>query len=229
MPYSTPHLYLTAHWTDTRAPDETGQIGIRFDSPAEAVTQAMVDACIQPFTTFWTSPGANFPGAYVLRYLRLALIGLDGHYVPGSFSVDGSFGAGVANVPSSTTPMPLQVASVATFTTELPRGQASRGRIYLPPLAAALGTDGRWTATQVNLRAQAIGTLVNSLNGALRPAPGGLPAIASVFSKGTVKNTAGLRSFIRGVKIGTRPDVQRRRAKSMDEVYGATTAIPLPT
>jgi len=229
MPYSARHLYLTFHWTDTREPNESGQIGIRFDSPATAVTQAMVNACQPAAEAFWLSAGANIPGAYVLRYLRLAHIDLDGHYVPGSFSFDYSFGAGIAGTPTSTTPMPLQVSSCATFTTELPRGQASRGRIYLPPLAAALGTNGRWTAAQVDGRATALATMLQSLNSALVPAPGGLPAIASVFSKGTTKNTAGLRSFVRGVKIGTRPDVQRRRAKSMAEIYGATKPVALPS
>jgi hypothetical protein len=229
MPYSAPHLYLTFHWSDSREPDEGGQIGIRFDSPATDVTQGMVNACQPAAEAFWLSAGTNFPGAYVLRYLRLAHIGVDGKYTPGTFSYDYNFGTGIAHTPSSTTPMPLQVASVATFTTELPRGQASRGRIYLPPLAAALGTNGRWTATQVDARATAVATLLQSLNTALSVPGGGLPAIASVFSKGTQTNTAGLRSFIRGVKIGTRPDVQRRRAKSMAEIYGATKPVALPS
>lgn len=229
MPYDRRHLYLTAHWTDTREPNESGQIGIRFDSPATTVTQAMVSACAPAFQTFWLAPGTDLPAYYVLRYLRLAMIDLDGKYVPGTFSFDHSYGAGVAYNPSSTTTMPLQVSSVATFTTELPRGQASRGRIYLPPFAVPVGTNGRWQAVTVDGRATTIATLLQSLNAALVPAPGGLPAIASVFSKGTAKDPAGKRSFIRGVKIGTRPDVQRRRAKSMAEIYGATKPVALPS
>jgi histone acetyltransferase (RNA polymerase elongator complex component) len=34
-----------------------------------------------------------------------------------------------------------------------------------------------------------------------------------------------VHSFIRGVTVGTRPDVQRRRAKNMLEKYGAVKAV----
>jgi hypothetical protein len=227
MPYPSSHLYLTIHWSDTREPDEGGQVGIRFDSPVTAATQAMVTACGPAVETFWLSAGAQIPTPYVLRYLRLAVIGPDGHYPPNTFSFDHIYPNGV-NTTNASTPLPLQVASVATFTTERPRGQASRGRIYLPPLAVPLSSTGRWTATQVDARATAVATMLQSLDTALANPGGGLPAIAAVFSKGTVSNGAGLRSFIRGVKIGTRPDVQRRRAKSMQEIYGATKPVALP-
>lgn len=228
MAYDQNHLYLTINWADSREPLEGGQVGIRFDSPAEEVTQAMVDAAKTAVQTFWTSTGALIPSSYVLKYLRLAAIGTDGKYLPGTFSRDGSFGAGVSTS-NATVYHPLQVASVATFTTERPSGIASRGRIYLPPLAAAIGSNGRWTQTVCDARAAALATMLSSLNASTAFSGSGLPAFAAVFSKGTSKSPAGVRSFIRGVKIGTRPDVQRRRAKNMLEVYGATSAVTGPT
>jgi hypothetical protein len=224
VPYDSAHLYLTAHWTDNREANEGGQVGIRFRTNATAVTQAMVDAAKPAWQTFWLSAGALIPFSYKLSFLRLALIGTDGHYAPGTFSFDGVFAGGVNSANSAVT-HPMQVASVATFLSSSPRGQASHGRIYLPPLGAGCGTDGRWTAAQVNARAAAVATLVTSLNTALAATPGGANAISAIFSKGTSKGAGPASQNIVGVKIGTRPDVQRRRAKGQAEVYGTTSAI----
>lgn len=227
MSYPSSHLYLTLHWADGREPLEGGQVGIRFDSVVTEVTQAMVDAAKTHVQTFWQSAGALIPSSYILKYLRLAVIGTDGHYLPGTFSRDGSYGAGISTSNASVY-HPLQVASVATFKTERPSGIASRGRVYLPPLAAAIGADGRWSATVCNNRATALATMLSSLNASTAFSGAGLPAFASVFSKGTSKQPAGVRSFIKGVTIGTRPDVQRRRAKNMLEVYGTLAPVTGP-
>jgi hypothetical protein len=216
-------MYLTLHWEDSREIDEGGQIGVRFDTVPDIPTQAMVDACKPAVQTFWQSAGAAIPSSYRLRYLRLAGIGTDGKYLPGSFSFDATYGAGISTANAAVV-FPMQVASVATLLTELPRGQASRGRVYLPPIAASLDAQGRWSAAQCNARADEVAKMLTSLNAVIKE-PAGLPAIASVFSKGTTKNAGGLRSFVTGVKVGTRPDVQRRRAKGQAEIYGNTYAV----
>ena len=88
MPFPAPHLYLTAHWTDSREPNESGQFGIRFFTTATEVTQGMVDAAWAPMETFWTAVGAKIPAPYNLRSLRLALVAENGQNVPGTFSRD---------------------------------------------------------------------------------------------------------------------------------------------
>ena len=102
------------------------------------------------------------------------------------------------------------------------------GRCYLPPLATALGTDGRWAAADCNARATAFAALLTSLNGVIKQTTGAPPAFASVFSKGTPKSPAGAYDFVRRVTVGTRPDVQRRRAKAQREVYGTEVAVTGP-
>lgn len=225
MAYPSNHLYLTVSWEDTREPNEGGQFGIKFDAPATSVTQAMVDAAWTPVQTLWQSAGFAVPAPYRLRKLRLALIGTNGQYVPGTFSRDFIHPTGITVSANSANPMPMQVAQVATLLTELPRGQASHGRLYLPPLSTPLDATGRWSTAACDSRATAVALCLTQLNAAIQSPPGGLPSIASVFSKGTVKNANGLRSFVTGVKIGTRPDVQRRRAKGMAELYGAVKAV----
>lgn len=188
----------------------------------------MVDACWAPFETFWTNTGAKIPAPYVLRSLRLALVAENGQYVPGTFSRDYVHVTGRSNGTNTTNPMPLQVASVVTLLTDRPSGIASHGRCYLPPLSTPLGTDGRWAVTDCNGRASAFAALLTSLNGVIKQTSSAPPAFASVYSKGTPKSPAGADSFVRKVVVGTRPDVQRRRAKAQREVYGTEQAVSGP-
>lgn len=229
MPYPSKHLYLTFHWTDTREPDEGGQFGIRFDAAAEEVTQDMVAAAAGPAETFWKATASKIPAVYSLTSLRLALIGENGQYALGTFSRDHLFNPGVPGAAHMASGLPLQVASAVTLRTDLPRGQASTGRCFLPPLSDALQGTGRWTATQVDGRATQFATLLSTLNASTAFSGAGTPAFAAVFSKGTSKSPNGLRAFVRSVQIGTRPDVQRRRAKSVAEIYGATKPVTGPT
>ena len=236
MPYPSPHLYLTVHWKDQREPNEGGQFGIRFDTVATEVQQQMVDATWAAVEAFWIAPGAKIPAPYLLTHTRLALVAENGQYVPGTFSRDFVHPTGRTNGSNTTNPMPLSCASVVTLLTDRPSGLASHGRCYLPPLATALGTDGRWALSDVDARATAFATMLSSLNTAIKqgiPDGGagsgfGLPALASVFSKGTPKTPAGQSAFVRRVVIGRRPDVQRRRAKSQAEIYGTEKAVTGP-
>lgn len=228
MPYPAPHLYLTAHWIDSREPNESGQFGIRFSTTATQVTQAMADAAWTPLETFWMSTGAKMPAPYLLKSLRLALVGENGQYVPGTFSRDFVHASGRNPGTNTANPMPLSVASVVTLLTDRPSGLASHGRCYLPPLSTALQTDGRWLLADVNARAAAFATCLTSLNAVIKETTGSPPAFASVFSKGTPKSPAGVSDFVRKVVIGTRPDVQRRRAKAQREVYGTEQTVTGP-
>lgn len=218
MPFPNSHYYLTLHWKNPVEPTEAGQVGIRFDSAVNASGQALVDACKPACQTFWGSVGAAIAGAYSLQFLRLAAIGTDGRYVPGSIAYDGVYASPIAGGGGSTFPMPLSSACASTFTTGVPRGQAATGRIFLPPLTTGLDGNWRWTVAAVNGRSAAVATLLTSLNGALQ-------SKAAVFSRGTVKSTVGAKQTITGVKTGTKPDVQRRRAKGMAELYGAGSSV----
>lgn len=218
MPFPNSHYYLTFHWTDAIELLEAGQVGIRFDAPVNSSSQAVVDACKAAAQTFWTSAGAAIPGTYILKYLRLAAIGTDGRYVPGSIAYDGVYGSTVAGNAAGSGNLPRQIACASSLLSSVPRGQASKGRIYLPPLSSALGGDARWTQTAVNGRSLALATMLTSLNTAIQ-------APATIFSKGTVKSSVGSKHVITGVKTGSRPDVQRRRAKQVLEVYGTTSSV----
>jgi hypothetical protein len=225
VPFPEHHLYLTLHWSVPSEPLEAGQCGFRFHAPAETVTQGMVDALKSTVSSFWSGVGAKIPNSYQLQFLRLAPIGTDGKYPPGTIAYDGVFTGGVNGGVTPSAPLPMSISIVSTLLTPVPRGQAATGRVYLPPIADPLGTNMRWTTAVANNRSAAVASMLTALNAALVSPPGGLPANAAVYSRGTVKSTTGLYRLITGVKTGTKPDVQRRRAKRVAEAYGSVSSV----
>jgi hypothetical protein len=221
MPFAHSHLYLTLHWIPSLYPAESGQAGIRFDNPTGAVTQALVDACKPAVQTFWASAGAAIASAYALRYVRLARIDPDGHYIGSSF--DGVYSGSGVNGVGADVGLPAQSACASTLLTGVPHGQASKGRVFLPPLNKSLASPGDflWTAVDVNARSTALAAMLTSLNGIL-----GGPA--SVFSKGTVRSAAGTQRPVEAVATGRRPDVQRRRAKGIPDLRGTSSVVTAP-
>lgn len=209
MVYPNAHLYLTLHWTQSGATTEVGQTGVRFDSTAPA-TQALVSACAPACSTFWQNAVALIDNGFTLQFLRLASIGADGNYVPGTLSYDHIYSpvpAGGGGGPS--TRYPLQVAWAATLNTAMPRGRAHNGRMYFPWPNTTMGTDFRFSSTDANNRSNALAAMLSSLNTVL-------PGDATIFSK----VGAGTKNLVTSVKHGRRPDVQRRRASALPETYG---------
>ncbi len=219
MTYPNAHLYLTAHW-DVAGTAEHGQFGLRFDSPTPA-TQALVDACSAAVQTMWTTVITSISNLHRLAFLRLASIGIDGKYVPGSVAYDHNYAGTIPGgvVPAQPYLFPLQVAHVMTLHTAFARGQAHGGRIYLPPLAENLNPGFLWTAAQAGNRNNTVATMINALNGAL-------PGPCSIFSKGTKAAPAvGAKHVVTSVNCDTRPDVQRRRARQQTSAVGVPAVV----
>lgn len=214
MTFPNPYLYLTFHWAVAGTP-EVGQFGLKFDNVA-AASQALVDGCGAAATSMWGATTMDISSFYRLAYLRLASIGVDGKYVPGTIAYDHTFPGSVPGGGAATILFPLQTAHVMSLHTAMPRGQAHAGRVYLPSITENLSTAAVWTAAQCTSRNNTFATMLTALNTAL-----GGPV--SVFSKGTkAAPTVGAKHAITTVNSDTRPDVQRRRAKQLVGV----TAIP---
>lgn len=214
MPYPDDHLYLTLHWTQQGATNEVGQTGLRFSTNGP-VTQDLVNAAAGPVSTFWTAATSGIESSFLLQYIRLAHIGVDGNYVPGEVSYDYIWSSTPAGGGGATTARyPLQVALAATLITAVPRGKASKGRMYLPWYNAALDSGYKFPISNVNQRSNTLAAMINSLNDVM-------PGPCTIYSK--VGN--GFSNVVTGLYHGTRPDVQRRRAKSIVEVKGITSVI----
>jgi len=213
MTYPNRHLLLTWHWGNGGLPAEVGQCGLRFDSPAPA-TQALVDAASGPVSTFWSAATPLIEHDYRLLFVRLVSLDVDGHYFPGTTSFDHTYTGSIPGGGGTITArFPLQVASVATLFTAQPRGQAYKGRIYLPWINAALNSGYAWQSADTANRANTLAARLSDLNAAM-------PGPLTIFSKGTkAAPTVGAKHAVTGVRIGDRPDVQRRRANRQVETY----------
>jgi len=217
MPFPNQHLYLTLHWTNSGVTNETGQTGVRINSPNNA-TQVLADSVSGPCLACWRSVGMGVDAQFVLKYIRLATIGTDGKYVPGSVAYDTVFTGSNAGTGTGSPLWPMQTAMASTLVTNVPRGQAAKGRMFFPPPGATLDGGYRWSAAVADARSSAVAALLQALK-----VPLGGPV--SVFSRGTIQNPAGLSHQATGVTSGRRPDVQRRRGKGVQELYGAVSVL----
>lgn len=221
MPYPESHLLLTLHWIHTGWPLEAGQTGIRFHVTGAGnldATQARVDACIASVKGMWNSAGAKIPLDYQLKFLRLARIDVDGRYKQGTSSFDGIVPATGSGGGGTTNVLPIQSACVTTLRASVPHGQASHGRLYLPPISATPASNGLWTSADADARSSAVASMLTNLNTQIS-------GTAMVYSTGTKRSVAGAGRKITSVQTGTRPDVQRRRAKGVADIKGALSAV----
>lgn len=216
MTYPNAHLLLTIHWTNGGVPTEIGQVGLRYDSTTPA-TQALVDACAGAVNAFWTNATAAVDYDYRLGFLRLASIGVDGKYVPGSVAYDHNYSPVVPGGGSGGAALyryPLQIATSSRLTTDFARGQAHQGRIYLPPVCAGMDSGYHIPSSYVNTRTNSLAQMLTTLNAAM-------PGPLSIFSKGTkAAPTVGAKHVVTHVNTDNVYDVQRRRANHETRTLG---------
>lgn len=208
MVYASNYNYLTVHWASVETPAETGQFGLKFVG-GPAADQSSVNNCKGAVQAMWINPSMVLPIFFTLQYLRLATIGPDGKYLPGSIAYDGIYSPAVAGVANgSNARQPLQVAHAISLTTATPRGHAHRGRVYVPTLGSTFISGPVWSAADCLNRANAFSAMLSALNAV------GIGTL-NVMSK----IGAGVSHPVTGIAVGNRADVQRRRAKSQVETY----------
>ena len=212
MTYPNGYLYLTTHFV-VAGTSEVGQFGLKFDSVLPA-TQTLVDNCATAVSNMWSAATTDIGQFHRLSFLRLAAIGIDGKYVPGTVSFDHTYTSPVPGGGAAIQLFPLQTAMVMTLKTAAPRGQAHHGRCYLPPIQENLGAVFTWTTSQINNRINTFTAMIQALN-LVMPGP------ATIFSKGTkAAPTVGAKHAITQVNADNKPDVQRRRAKQQPATIG---------
>lgn len=124
-------------------------------------------------------------------------------YVPWATPVAGRGASG---------PLPYEVACAMSLVTGV-RGPRARGRVYLGPFdKGMMGTDGNFSAQNVDALATGFRDFVHTLN----TTTGNRLHVVSRMSN----NSLG----VNGVRVGLVPDSQRRRRRSRPELYGDVKA-----
>lgn len=230
--YESRHLYATIIG-DAYGGLERWQFGFRLLNitvPSQTSQQAAL--LLAPVVEAWWKGTGYAPNqltvdpTHRLTELKVADVGQDGKYPVGVTSYSHFYLpalTGAAAFVSGSTP---QDALCITLTTGKPRGYASKGRIYMPPVANfGVQVDGLLTTGTALTFANNFKKFITDINAIPELGP------VSVMSRGKgekVLNAArkrydwtypgvGYSQAVTGVRVGRVVDTQRRRRRSLVE------------
>lgn len=208
MAYNVSHRKVTisgALWGGV----ERWSIGFRVATPATQPTQAEVNALEAPVRAWFTSTSTFIANVHNVDEIKLAPIGTDGKYPVGMDSVVCVPATAINGGGSGGSTWP-QNAFVVSLTTNVPRGRAHIGRIYLPPLRATLVPSGGIMATAD----------VDSILAQTKIMLNAFIALSGVGHALVMSNIgAGDNNQVTGLRGGLVMDTQRRRRRSIAEAY----------
>jgi len=211
MAFPFTHTLVTFNWTT--ALGERGQTGLRWNRDT-LPTQSEMNGLHSAFGIMWGAANTRINVEFTFTGCKAALIQPNGKY-PTNSSPMYSTGSAVPGATTSGPYYPLQVATVATLLTTQLRGRASKGRLYLPPIAALLDASNfRYPGTRLNERGATVAAMISGCNSVM----GGLAQVMSRVGDGETHS-------ITGVKVGNRADVQRSRDNAVPETYGTKSAV----
>lgn len=208
-PYDGPHHYL--QWGGKLPGDEEWSCGLRL-APASGITPAndpsTLTAVKNAVQTYHAAAQTYISGPAKLSFVKLNLIGADGHYV--EETTQEVVVADVAGGGPVTQPHPNQVALAVSLTTGFSRGPAHRGRFYLPLPGFMVESTGLLDATNATGVRTTTLAFIAALN-AVTP-----NWDVAVYSR---KAGAATHRLVTGVQVGLVLDTQRRRRRSLLENY----------
>lgn len=172
------------------------------------------DTAREALVKWFTSSGTKIAASASLEYAKFNAIGPNGKYVNDQTSVLDISGVVGAAADSGGMKYPTQVSLAATFTTNVSRGRAKLGRIYIPAPRHTLSANGTIPVAELEATAESTAELIRDLDNddvsmGIRFTPvvaSGLPGAGSVV---------GAMNPIQGVRVDGRFDIQRRRANGI--------------
>lgn len=226
MPYPT-HIRIEFGGTlQARSPDDEiwscslrafpGVTGgpANLTNPSSLDLQAWCDA-VAPQLRTWFGSNSGTPtlaATAKLAWVKANIIDSTGHYADSADTNVTQITPQTGGQPSQGAPSFCSVA--ASFGSDLSRGPASRGRMYLPNYGPS--STG---ATVDSAHASAVLSNVLALIGIIKAQTAGLNG--GVMTPALVSDRQAKWSYIRTVRVGNVYDVQRRRKNAVDEVYVA--------
>lgn len=180
---------------------------------APAITETGVSDISAAWQTFFTAATSKVADDYTYTMCKVQMMATDGKAVADS-AVYYSPPAAVVGY-SNTAAFPPQVALVATLANSLPRGLATKGRMFLPGVNAAVDATGHISvaeAAAIATNLQAFFTTI--MNDADTP---GRAVLASLGN--SLQLRPGEIRQVSQVRVGNVYDTQRRRRNALTENY----------
>lgn len=208
-PFDSEHVYV--QWGGKLPGNEQWSCGLRMYktvSSALAPDASFVAAAKTAIQAYHTSTTAFISGAAKLSYVKANVINVSGHYafpVTEEVTVADVAGGGAA-IP----PHPNQIALAISLITGFSRGPAHRGRFYMPLPMFLPAADGLISVSDRDYAKGAAQGLISGLN-----------AITANLQVGVFSRKAGAAGHrqVTGVEVGRVLDTQRRRRRSLVEMY----------
>jgi hypothetical protein len=185
---------------------------------AGTASQAQVDAIATRWGTFFTLAANKFSNAYLTQQVKVALLNTDGTTDPANV-VYHTYPTALAGG-SAASALPPQISLAASMTSALPRGMASKGRMYLPGYNAVVDATAHISSTDMGTIATAFQTFINGVN---TDGTSSAKVILASFGRLLPTVIAGSSQLVTGVRIGNVFDTQRRRRDGLIEAYTART------
>lgn len=167
------------------------------------------------WATFFSLTANRISTNYKFTQCKVVMLGVDGKTLPDTavyWSPPSEVTGG-----SGTNVLPPQNSLAVTLTNSLPRGLATKGRMYLPGIAVGVNTSGKVDTLTVGTISDNLKIFFDSItNDADTP---GRPVLMSIGNSlqlrpGAVRN-------VTTIKVGDVIDTQRRRRNGLDEQYTA--------
>lgn len=238
MPFPEQHQYLTIIG-DCYGATERWQFGLRL-SDGGVSNQVTAEAVSDDIQRWWqaTAPyntvvdGFGPSSTHRLTEVKCARIQPDGTYPPTDASYSHFYLPPIAGDQTPPAGQLPQGTVCVTLTTAVPRGLASKGRIYLPGSSRYVPqSDGLITSTNANAIAASIKRLINEINAntevgnvMIYSRGKGVPTYDAQHKRVeyTYPNPGASRP-VTGVRVGRVVDTQRRRRRSLAETYQVQT------
>lgn len=163
--------------------------------------------------TFFEKTDSYVSGYYDFTECKIAMLNNDGKTMPDTaqyWNPPTQVKGGAGN-----SAQPPQIALVATLANSLPRGLATKGRMFLPGISPAVNATGHLDSFWCDSIAVNLKTFFDTVyNDADLP---GNPVLASV-GRGPLNMDGAIRN-ISQIRIGNVYDTQRRRRNALQEAY----------
>lgn len=205
-------LYGTEAWTMT----------LRLTPPAtigdQVAWQAACDAVHGVIGAWWPTGESSAPATHV--WTKLNEIRPDGRYNQAYTILSTRITPIAGN--GSVVKHPPQVSLVATLETGVTRGNAARGRIFIPCPRRTIGNDGMLVQNDALGAATAVKGLLDNIN-AIDP-----DMKVHVMSPGGVKDPVGAQRLVTGVSVGRVLDTMRSRRAQLAEGRSTVALATVP-
>lgn len=183
------------------------------NSDAPAPTEQGAADIAAAWSTFWSASTSGVSSRYFFKMCKVQTMGVDGKaiadtavYHQPATAVAGGAGTSV---------LPPQIALVATLANSLPRGLATKGRMFLPGINFTIAADGHIGTLEVGQVATNLQTFFNSIfQDADTP---GNPVLASLGN--SLQLRPGAIRNVTQIRVGNVYDTQRRRRNALTESY----------